>query len=1289
MLFKFLFFQCLGIVVEAQYIQNFVTSQITNNEGWAIINPYNGATTHITDCGGNIIFGGYQVFGCISSRDTQMMKYFILPPHYHLRINVMHWKIDDWPASQNFYIILDSKVHYWQVTANTGSNLCGDIGTEQSSLICKEYPLHTFNSVTVSFHSSCNTDNFWGITDFSIELDECYNGCLFCLDQTTDCIFWIVWKSYFDLQNLDNGSEGWKINQFSRFQTTNNQFQIKFLVINKGLSAINYFLLPDHNSFIIQFCVDYPNYAQSKFIIYLNDEQLLEFTNNVKYVPYRSSIINDSRNQIKLEIQSINDRIAIRELKIILRGPINLISCIDDNMEPFDGCFAKQESCQQGCLFCVNGQCLMCDNKWIYDELNNNCEPLCGDKFIIVNEQCDDGNNIEFDGCYQCQFSCPLNCYNCLFGKCQECITGYYYSNGICNQINEYLFQGTDLILRKNLNEYQISLAFGDLKFNQLHLYYQEKLIFQNGIETFESLCSPLCQVCQYNKCLKCLGNHLLLKNQCIPRITQGVFLIEDGIHLSEYLIGCNQCQESCQIQCLQCQNSYCILCIDGWQLLNGQCKQVCGDNQVAILSQEQCDSNLEDCLNCNIYCSVNCQYCLNNKECLICNENYVEINHKCQLACSKDCKECIQGKCVDDILNGEINFNDTQDQICGDGIKQQSELCDDGNNIQFDGCYNCQYSCPLNCVNCIDGICYECEQQLQLKYNQCYEYCGNGKKNQDELCDDGNIIDADGCSSSCKIEVDYKCIENDNGLSECQYYESPQMKLKFLNQTFNKYYIDISFTQPIYFKNNYQLESLFDISIDDIKTEYYAIKLESNYQPTIDTVLNFQFLLEISLFISTNNSFAQSNIQLTNEAFNENEMKLLNPSLKMLLKQYIQMNKADIDKTKKLSEYQEVMIIGQGIICVISIMSGNYQMLIEILDNLQYLAYLKYINIIYPENLYLFFESTNLISINPVLDFFSVGEIFEKYIYQDFIQSYGKLKFYSLNANLITNLQFFFIQVIAMIVLAISLNTICYISIKLFEKNITRCFLFINANSWRYQFLFKVINFIYNIFHQILILVNQFNQNGVQNILLANAYDLLFKTFLFLTSNSRNNKISLIQSALSYFFLAALALTIILLLKHSFKKIKQSMNDRYKAFYLLKQFFFCYYLICFQNDQFIQLLMLTTTNLIYLLALISVDLNLSTLVKMQIIIQEISIIVFTFTSIFHLQDYSFLISGQNQIALGFSQIYLLISGLLWIFIKYVIMIYSKIKQKCIQYKKKKQNKKFRKVTHLIFQMVS
>ncbi|CAD8114331.1 unnamed protein product [Paramecium sonneborni] len=48
--------------------------------------------------------------------------------------------------------------------------------------------------------------------------------------------------------------------------------------------------------------------------------------------------------------------------------------------------------------------------------------------------------------------------------------------------------------------------------------------------------------------------------------------------------------------------------------------------------------------------------------------------------------------------------------KTCGNGVIEQTEQCDDGNIYAFDGCFICQYSCVEGCLNCIDGICFECD---------------------------------------------------------------------------------------------------------------------------------------------------------------------------------------------------------------------------------------------------------------------------------------------------------------------------------------------------------------------------------------------------------------------------------------------------------------------------------------------------------------------------------------------------------------------------------------------------
>jgi cysteine-rich repeat protein len=64
---------------------------------------------------------------------------------------------------------------------------------------------------------------------------------------------------------------------------------------------------------------------------------------------------------------------------------------------------------------------------------------------------------------------------------------------------------------------------------------------------------------------------------------------------------------------------------------------------------------------------------------------------------------------------------------VCGNGILEEGEECDDGNTLPGDGC------CDL------------CEIEVPV--------CGNGIVEAGEHCDDGNTLNGDGCSSACQCE--------------------------------------------------------------------------------------------------------------------------------------------------------------------------------------------------------------------------------------------------------------------------------------------------------------------------------------------------------------------------------------------------------------------------------------------------------------------------------------------------------------------------------------------------------
>ena len=79
---------------------------------------------------------------------------------------------------------------------------------------------------------------------------------------------------------------------------------------------------------------------------------------------------------------------------------------------------------------------------------------------------------------------------------------------------------------------------------------------------------------------------------------------------------------------------------------------------------------------------------------------------------------------------------------VCGDAVRVVGEQCDDGNVLNGDGCNS---SCQVEWGYSSCGVDAPAS---------CGTVCGDGIKVSTELCDDGNNINGDGCSASCGIET-------------------------------------------------------------------------------------------------------------------------------------------------------------------------------------------------------------------------------------------------------------------------------------------------------------------------------------------------------------------------------------------------------------------------------------------------------------------------------------------------------------------------------------------------------
>lgn len=97
-------------------------------------------------------------------------------------------------------------------------------------------------------------------------------------------------------------------------------------------------------------------------------------------------------------------------------------------------------------------------------------------------------------------------------------------------------------------------------------------------------------------------------------------------------------------------------------------------------------------------------------------------------LPCSVDADCGPQWQCVDGLCGGRGGAG-----ICGNGLVEEGEQCDDGNILDGDGC---SPACRKPAI------------------------CGNGTVEEDEACDDGNSVENDACTDTCTVSPEMPTLE-------------------------------------------------------------------------------------------------------------------------------------------------------------------------------------------------------------------------------------------------------------------------------------------------------------------------------------------------------------------------------------------------------------------------------------------------------------------------------------------------------------------------------------------------
>ncbi len=461
---------------------------------------------------------------------------------------------------------------------------------------------------------------------------------------------------------------------------------------------------------------------------------------------------------------------------------------VDDGEECDDGNNDDGDGCQSDCQEPVCGDGIVdpgeeCDdgNDVDGDGCQSNClNPSCGDGILDDGEECDDGNNDDGDGC-QGDCANPF-CGDGILDDGEECDDGNNDDGDGCQSNCQEPFCGDGIVdpgeeCDDGNNDY------GD------------------GCQS--NCLNPSCGDGILDDGEECDDGNNDDGDGCQGDCTNpfcGDGIVDDGEECDD---GNNDDGDGCQGNC---RNPGCgdgILdgdeeCDDGNDVDTDECTNACenascGDGIVG--PGEQCDDgNQNDADACGNDCTenfcsdgevnngeecddgndINGDQCRNDCTVPFCGDGILDAGEECDDGndvdgdgCERDCT--VTPFCGDGEVNqdGETcdppgspagaSGNDCRDDCttCGDGVADQAEQCDDGNNDDDDDCRN-DCTAPV----CGDGILdagEECDDGNDVNEDDCRNdcsrpECGDGIVDDGEECDDGNSNDGDGCESDCTL---------------------------------------------------------------------------------------------------------------------------------------------------------------------------------------------------------------------------------------------------------------------------------------------------------------------------------------------------------------------------------------------------------------------------------------------------------------------------------------------------------------------------------------------------------
>jgi cysteine-rich repeat protein len=410
---------------------------------------------------------------------------------------------------------------------------------------------------------------------------------------------------------------------------------------------------------------------------------------------------------------------------------VKVVICGDGVLQGAEACDDKNTMDGDGC----SADCGAVEDGWVCVRPGNACVKLsiCGNGVRERGEACDDSNADANDGCDdKCQietgYFCPNPGMKCVKQVCgdgvrtpgEACDDGNTAANDGCAADCKMVEDGW------HCNVMGCKAECGDGVVVKTEACDDGNAISGDG-------CSSACKVEPFFKC------NAAMPSKCTASSTCGNGILEPIFDNANKVVGHEICDPpSAQTGC----NAGCT---DVTPVVT---PPMCGNS--VIEGTEACDP--PDVGNgCKANCTVEPGYtcpqpgvCFKNP---VCGDSVVQPNNnetcdppKVGMGCDATCKVEAGWTCAG------FGPSVCVKPVCGNGVIEPGEKCDDGNGNTMDGCANCAvtagWACPAQGIPCIPK-------------------CGDGMKLGTEECDDGAKVDGDGCNAGCKVEPGFKCPNN------------------------------------------------------------------------------------------------------------------------------------------------------------------------------------------------------------------------------------------------------------------------------------------------------------------------------------------------------------------------------------------------------------------------------------------------------------------------------------------------------------------------------------------------